>query len=155
MLNLENILTDYQNMGPAFWAGAAAIALGATLLIVSLLTMLRRVKLTGIRTKNSFAGSFVNNSQKTSSENIPQNAGTARKTSSGYEPGAFPAYVQEPAKVVESDPIAGDLTDRMHRAANTLEEIIQGLQKENHSNAFSPLKEDTDSVEYLFKTTVG
>lgn len=155
MGNLENILTDYQNMGPAFWAGAAAIALGATFLIVSLLTMLRRVKLTGIKSRNPFSGISKPKNLKPVSEDSPQNAGTARKTASGYEPASFPAFNQEPAMAQDSNPVPSDLTDRLHMAANTLEEIIHGLQKENYSNAFSPLKEDTDSVEYLFKTTVG
>jgi len=155
MANLANIMNNLQAMGPVFWAGAAAIAMGGTLLIVSVLTMLRRLKLASPGFNRNLL--LKNKIRKTPiADTASSSSGTARKTETGYEPTVFPLKNQEPvAEKNTSSQIPFELTDRLHRAADTLEEIINGLQKENSSNNFSPLKDDTESVEYLFKTTVG
>jgi hypothetical protein len=155
MVNLENILNNAQTMGPVFWAGAAAIALGATLLLVSILTMFRRFKL--FRPSIKLPG-FGKNSRRiigNKTQAGTASASTVRLTASGYEPTAFPLNNQENPSEAVSTMVSSELTDRLHRAADTLEEIIHGLNKENYSGGFSSLKEDTDGVEYLFKTTVG
>lgn len=155
MVNMPDIMNNLQTMGPVFWAGAAAIALGGTLLLVSIFTMLRRIKISAPRWKNP-ALRRKETLRKTSQEfNDSPSLATARKTESGYEPTVFPIKSQETISGSAFVEIPQELTDRLHRAGDTLEEIIQGLQKENYSNNFSELKGDTESVEYLFKTTVG
>ncbi len=42
-MNFQNLLFNIQTQGPIFWAAASAMALGATLLVVSLITQSRRL----------------------------------------------------------------------------------------------------------------
>ena len=156
MVNLANIMNNFQSMGPVFWAGATAIALGGTLLMVSMITMLRRIKLSAPGWKSPSLGLNRKN-RKTNPPETPMGEAqaTARKTESGYEPAVFPLKSQSAAAAKSSSAISFELTDRLHRAADTLEEMILGLQKETYQNNFSPLKDDNESVEYLFKTSVG
>jgi len=155
MVMLENIMNNLQTMGPVFWAGAGAIALGATLLVVSILTMLRRVKFSRVSLSNPFEKKRFQNISSKSAQKNPAPSATARKTESGYEPTTFPLQSKDFTAFENSNQVPFELTDRLHRAADTLEEIIRGLSKENHSNGFSPLKDEAEGVEYLFKTTVG
>ncbi len=155
MVILENIMNNAQTMGPVFWAGAAAMALGATLLIVSILTMLRRINIAGLNFKNPMAARRIKQARSDAAAGNSSTSGTARKTDLGYEPTTFPLQNKEAVPAAAVSQVSHDLTDRLHRAADTLEEIIHGLQKENQSTGFSPLKDDTEGVEYLFKTTVG
>jgi len=155
MVNLGNILNSAQTMGPVFWAGAAAMALGATLLIMSILTMLRRIKYPSPQMKIPNFGKKAHRNASASTAGTAAPSATVRKTVSGYEPTAFPLNTQETQAEAAPSMVSSDLTERLHRAANTLEEIIHGLQKENYSSGFSSLKDDHEDVEYLFKTTVG
>lgn len=155
MVNLANILNNLQTMGPVFWAGAGAIAVGATLLVVSILTMIRRTNFTTPSLKNPFTMKRSFKTAPSIKGKTKTPAATARKTDSGYEPTTFPLQSRGSADAATSTQIPQELTDRLHRAADTLEEIIHGLRKENHSHGFSPLKDDPEGVEYLFKTTVG
>lgn len=152
MVIFENILNNLQTMGPIFWAGAAAIALGATLLIASVFTLFKRIKLSPTKFRNPLLKTRTSASSK---PKIVGNVETVRKTASGYEPAVFPYKNEEIVPPVFQNAVPMDLTNRLHQAADTLEEMIQGLKSENHSNGFSALKEDHEGVEYLFKTTTG
>ena len=155
MVILENILNNLQPMGPAFWVGASAIALGATLLVISVLTMLRGIKFSTLRISNPLKMRIAHRGKVSGSGGRTTSSGMAKKTPSGYEPNAFPVQNKELRPTAASSLVPYELTDRLHRAADTLEEIIQGLRTENQASGFSPLKDDPEGVEYLFKTTVG
>ncbi len=152
-MNLDGILNNFLTLGPVFWAGAVAIAIGATLLVVSVLTMLRRLKLVQPKIGNPFLKKWSGQKSPRSKKSRVLSAETVRKTDSGYEPTAFPIQNANSHPAKTSGQVPFELTDRLHQAANTLEEIILGLQKENHSPGFSLLKEDRKSVDHLFKTT--
>ena len=154
MASLGNLFNNLQTMGLVFWVGAGAMALGATILVVSLATMMRRIKISRPTMTNPIKNMRLSKTKTSSAHSISVPTATARKTDSGYEPSTFPLQNRE-IPAVASTSISFELTDRLHRAANTLEEIIDVLHKENHSRGFSPLKDEAESVEYLFKTTVS
>ncbi len=155
MVIIENMLNNAQTMGPVFWAGAAAMALGATLLIVSILTMVRRFNFKGLNFGKLLAAKRIKRDLSDTGGSNSSTSGTARKTDSGYEPTTFPLQNKGTAPAAALNQVSYDLTNRLHRAADTLDEIIHGLQKENQTTGFSHLKDDTEGVEYLFKTSVG
>jgi hypothetical protein len=155
-VNLENTIHYAQNMGPVFWIAALAVALGATLLIVSLLAQIRNIGLRSPSFKNflkvqrrpASSGNSSAKGQKSFNQTI-------RKTETGYQPGGSSAMASNGNTVPETNQDTADLTNRLRKAADTLEEIKQCLQRDNFKPGYSGLKDEAEGVEYLFKTTVG
>ncbi len=153
-MNPENILNNLQNMGPVFWVAATACALGISLLVVAMLTQMRRLKLKLPRFGSARLRRTVDAVQENPTTQAPA-AADIIKTASGYSAAttAGPAQVAPPIQGLCPDTIA--LAARLKKAADTLEEIKQHLRSENMAPGFSGLKEEPAGVEYLFKTTVG
>ncbi len=155
-MNLEHFSEIGQNMGPVFWIAALAIALGATLLMLSILT---QIKSLGIKSPKWQRGAvprfhlFKRNGKKLEEGNTT--GISVRKTNNGYEPVAgtprnMPATSEQPNTGVNPE-----LVIRLRQAADTLEEVKRSLQKDLFTPGYSELKDPGESVEYLFKTTVA
>jgi len=148
-----------QNQGPAFWGAALAMALGATLLVISLVTQIRRVQLKSLRLNNPFKrglfkrGGFKRKTKLSREVAANGNNPAINKTNIGYQPASLSPLNPGPNLNVAIRNNTGELTDRLHQAADTLEEIRQGLRQDNFSPGFSVLKHEPEGVDYLFKTT--
>ena len=153
-MNIESIILNLPNQGPAFWGAALAIALGATLLIVSLITQLRRARLfspspgnrfkfRGLRFRSGLSGNSATNKQNS----------IISKSDGSYQPAAVSPLGTGPAQIPALSDSTAELTARLHQAANVLEKIRQGIRQDNFSPGFSVLKHEPESVDYLFKTT--
>ena len=153
-MNFQNILLNIQTQGPAFWAAALAMALGATLLIVSLVTQARRIQNSGSGFYNLIKLSGLKRRQKPSESGVSsQPKVTINKTEDVYQPSSVSPLSPGPTQNTPLVDNSNELATRLHNAANTLEEIRQGLRQDKFTPGFSALKHDVEGVEYLFKTT--
>ncbi len=148
-MNPDIILHQIPTMGPIYWVAAAAVALGATLLVVAITMQLRRLKIRFPRPgKAPRLGSILARGKNTG-EPEP-----VKETETGYSAASFAG----PA-VSRTDHPAGPeilaLTARLGRVAETLEDMRRTLQAESAPDGFSALKADDFGVEYLYKTTSG
>ena len=154
-MNFDTVILSLQNQGPAFWGAALAIALGSTLLIISLVTTIRRMPAPSLRLNNPFKRGRRRRAPKLSGEAAAKaNCPTINKTSVGYEPASVSPLSPGPGYHGAVSGNTRELTARLQQAANTLEEIRQGIRQDNFSPGFSVLKHEPEGVDYLFKTTV-
>jgi len=155
-VNPEIILNNLQAMGPAFLAAAAAVSIGATLLVVSIITQLRRLSLANpFRSIPSLRKGMISSSRAKTAKEKQSSFGTVRKTPSGYEPAIIVKNDTGTANQAITAQTSSEMVSRLRKAADSLEQIRQNLRQENQSQGFSELKGEAEGVEYLFKTTVG
>jgi len=148
-LNTDIILNHIPDMGPVFFAAAAAVALGATLLVVAIGTQLRRLglRLPAIRTPRTLASLKPRRKGSNPAESV-------QPTETGYTAHNFtgPA-VSESARTPGPEILA--LAHRLGRVADSLEDMRRQLNLEMPGQEFSALKPEDFGVEYLYKTTSG
>lgn len=153
-MNFQNLLLNIQSQGPAFWAAASAMALGATLLIVSLVTQSRRLLKSPKKFKSLAKFPGLKRTPKPSEGDHSTGPKiTITKTEDVYQPSSVSPLSSGPSQNTPLADNSGELTARLHNAANTLEEIRQGLRQDKFTPNFSALKHEAEGVEYLFKTT--
>ena len=153
-MNLGDMLTNLQNQGPVFWAAAFSIAAGVTLLVVSVVTQIRSMSFSMGRnrvTLNPFSGNVLSNPFSRPKRTKTHN--DIKITEDGYQPASISPLNPGPGSQKVASPDFSELTNRLHIAANALEEIRQGLRQDNFTPGFSVLKHEPEAVDYLFKTT--
>ncbi|RKZ09493.1 hypothetical protein DRQ50_15060 [bacterium] len=124
-MDLSSILHHFRNMGPAYWAAAAAIALGFTLVTTAGVLQWRRLRAT--------------RRQPARRAHMPATA------VAGYAAQA----VTPPAPAMVADP---DLTERLAVAASRLEAVHAAMAALEQLPAGSPLKPTPSHVEYVFRS---
>ncbi|MCP4292334.1 MAG: hypothetical protein GY780_10945 [bacterium] len=152
-MQYQNIISNFHTLGPVFWVAAVAIALGLTLLLVSVVVQLKKVATESQGKMFSFKMPSPKIKKTPIRKNPLQASGQAiDKTNTGYAPRN---HHSTPAISLSDDasPQNRDLVNRLQVAADALEEISTSMGKNNFTLGFSSLKADPDGVEYLFKTT--
>ena len=153
-MNLENVMLNMQTQGPAFWAAALAVALGATLLVVSVMTQFRRLLISTPKWRIPFGIPGLKRHPKPSERGYSlKHDRKINKTEDGYQPSSVSPLSPGPSQKTGLQVDSGHLTARLRLAANTLEEIQQRLRQDNFTPGFSVLKHEAESVDYHFKTT--
>jgi len=148
-MNLHDISQLARSQGPVFWIATAAIALGATLLVVALVQQLRR----SVGNRLERARSFRMVQAVPKPDSVPE--------ADVYE--ATPSLaVAPPALRATLPPAVGDdpgdyslalLLRRLQSAGDRLEEIAGDLNGEIPPAEESGLKEDLQDVEYVFRAS--
>ncbi len=152
-MQYQNIISNFNTLGPAFWVAAVAIALGLTLLLVSVVVQLKKVAAKTRGKMFSFKIPSIMAQNSPTVKNPLQASGQViKKTKTGYAPRN---HLSSPTITLDDvdSPQNSDLVNRLQVAADALEDISTSLGKNNFTLGFSSLKADPDSVEYLFKTT--
>ncbi len=138
-----------RSQGPVFWIATAAIALGATLLVVALVQQLRRV----LAARRAL--------MPATADPTPALAVAANDPAPDvYQPSQPPLSATSPASRPETlaADSSGDLSlalmlRRLQSAGDRLEEIVGDLQGEKPLADDSDLKEDLPEVEYVFRAS--
>ncbi len=153
-MNIDTILQNIQTQGPIFWTASLAMALGATLLVVSMISQARRILGAGRNWPNPLVlGKLKFQKKPSQNARSSKTQVTISKTEGGYQPSSISPLNPGPSQNTQLKDESRELASRLHMAANALEEIRQGLKQDNFSPGFSALKHPTEDVEYLFKTT--
>jgi hypothetical protein len=130
-----------------FWGGAAAVALGFTLLVATLATRLRR------RLRRPFAMPRIPARQAAVAY---QAAGTSQAAADPQGADASVSALALAARVLAENapppaPSLAILLRRLQLAGDRLEEVAQAIAEDDEAAADMGLKEDALDVEYVFK----
>jgi len=155
-----NFMESYENLlsqGPVFWAAAAAVAAGCTLLLVSLGIQIRK-SLSGKKWKITTSALKKNQTNSQQSIHHPQ----INITETGYGlNGALPDSkeigVQDPDmnSSPENTKELSQLLQRLRRAGDQLEELQSNVTYDQTPVHNSLLKEHSENVEYLIRTGIS
>ncbi|PID79736.1 hypothetical protein CSB20_09215 [bacterium DOLZORAL124_64_63] len=148
-MNADIIFHRIPDLGPVFYAAAAAVALGTTLLVVAIGSQLRRWRLHAPALPRP-AGLKLR--KRATPPTAP--AETVRTTETGYTAGSFTGPTETAARRTNGPEIQA-LADRLGRVADSLEDMRRQLNLEMPDTEFSTLKAEDFGVEYLYKTTSG
>jgi hypothetical protein len=147
-MDLSSLGQLARTQGPLFWTAVTAIALGATLLVVALVQMLRASR--AARVGPGRAGA------------TPDSPGAAAAVGTGVDrlDGADPARgatephpAREEIAVDPADRSLALLLRRLQAAGDRLEELAGDLEEPPAARQESALKEGFRDVEYVFKAS--
>ena len=148
-MSADTIIQQIPDMGPVFYAAAAAVALGTTLLVVAIGSQLRRVRL-GVPSLKWPGGAGA----RKNATPDPAAAPSVQPTETGYSASSYTGPAETPPRHTEG-PELQVLADRLGRVAESLEDMRRQLNLELPDSEFSALKPGDFGVEYLYKTTSG
>ncbi len=143
-MDFSSISELARSQGPVFWVATVAIALGATLLVVALVQLLRRVLAAKRDVRIVMPDpvvQVVDNEPDTYKPTLPVTTPAPRA--------AAPA----PAYEESGDYSLALMLRRLQSAGDRLEEIAGDLKVQNPLADDSGLKEDLQDVEYVFRAS--
>ncbi len=148
-MDLTNILELAQDQGLIFWGAAAAIALGATLLLVALAQQIRRLVTRRFqRHHQPTIRAAVSVPIPAAQDDTP--AAVVQTTADDvYMPSAA-SLASRPATMRE-EPSLALLLRRLQSAGDRLEEIAGEIQSSRGDQRETMLKDEIQDVEYVFK----
>lgn len=144
-MNWDLIQNLFDGQGLVFWAAVAAVALGLTMLSVSIVFQLRRVfghRRPRIRRPRRGAAKAVT-------------APRVTVTTDGYQAAAHLPEPPAAAGRTDSDPLLNSLRDRLKTAADRLERIhgsLDGVSAGRRTAPHSGLKDPASTVDYIYKS---
>lgn len=149
-MNMEVWLNQMPNMSPVLWGAAFSMALGATFLVLAIVTQLRRLalKTPALHLRNPLAGLGLH---RPKTEPSPQ----VEATETGYRAASFQGPRVTSAPPVTESPEIQILASRLSRVAETLVQMKANMRPTLSGEDFSALKPEDYGVEYLYKTTSG
>ncbi len=150
-MNWSQIQTLFDGQGIVFWAALAAVALGLTLLSVSIFFQVR--KMVGSRP-------FLRRKSTTEAAAASPIAAVAPRitvTEDVYEATGFvpAATTAAPAPAPAADPMLTNLLQRLKSSADRLDRIHGSLGRSTGLTATttdSPLKTSSEEVDYVYRT---
>jgi hypothetical protein len=149
-LNLNQIQDLFNGQGVVFWLAVTAVAIGLTLLSVSIIYQVRKILTTFKLPKRAIK------EQNQTILNPVQPQIQVTETATGYEAHGFVSSPVVPAtQATASDPILAQLLQRLQSSAARLEKIHSSLDTASFSpnEAFeSVLKVSGEDVDYLYKS---
>jgi len=148
-MDLTNILELAQDQGLIFWGAAAAIALGATLLVVALAQQVRRLIAGRLQRNVGRAIPAMVTPPIQEAGDIATHASVQNTENDVYTPTAA-SLASRPTAVGE-EPSLALLLRRLQSAGDRLEEIAGEIRTSRGDEGETILKDDLQEVEYVFK----
>ena len=148
-MDLSTILELAQDQGIVFWGAAAAIALGATLLVVALAQQIRGLLAGRLQRRSQPATSAIPVAGTPATEVSTPPAAVMTTSDDLYVP-TTASLASRPIAAGE-EPSLALLLRRLQSAGDRLEEIAGEIQTSRGEQHETMLKDDLQEVEYVFK----
>ena len=152
-MGLDAITQDIVAQGPVFWAAAAAIAAGLTLLAISLVVQVRR--LSGRTKVIRWPGMNPLRRRSTPGRGAPEAAiQAAHLAAAAYEEAQAAATATVGTRSEATNETLTALLGRLRKASARLETVQERRTASAQAEGLSTLKGSAEQVEYVFRSGI-